>query len=88
MKWFFVLYYLLVNLMAFIEYGRDKYKAVHAQWRISENRLLGYAVFGGGMGALLGMIRFHHKTRKFRFWIVNSFMIIIHVGIWIGLSEI
>ena len=64
------LYYLLaVNLLAFITYGIDKYKARHNHWRVREASLLLLAALGGSIGALLAMKVFRHKTqhKKFRF---------------------
>ena len=43
-------YYLLaINVVAFIMYGIDKYKAKKAKWRISEATLLLLAVLGGSI---------------------------------------
>ena len=50
-----VYYILCVNVLTFIIYGVDKWKASHAQWRIPEATLLGLAVIGGSFGAWLGM---------------------------------
>jgi uncharacterized membrane protein YsdA (DUF1294 family) len=64
------LYYLFaVNGLAFILYGIDKYKAVRHQWRIPESTLLLMAVLGGGIGSIMGMKGWRHKTQhlKFRF---------------------
>ncbi len=64
------LYYLLaVNLLTFITYGIDKYKARHNHWRVREASLLLLAALGGSIGALLAMKVFRHKTqhKKFRF---------------------
>ena len=64
------LYYLLaVNLLTFISYGIDKWKARHNRWRIPEATLLLFAALGGSIGALLAMRVFRHKTqhRKFRY---------------------
>ena len=64
------LYYLIgVNLLTFIAYGIDKYKAKHKHWRISEASLLLLAILGGSPAAMLAMYLFHHKTRhkKFRY---------------------
>ena len=64
------LYYILaVNLMTFITYGIDKYKARHNRWRVREASLLLLAALGGSIGALLAMKVFRHKTqhKKFRF---------------------
>ena len=59
----YLAYYLLViNAVAFIMYGIDKYKAKKAKWRISEARLLLLAVLGGSIGAWMGMKVWHHKT--------------------------
>ncbi|MDY3775407.1 MAG: DUF1294 domain-containing protein, partial [Eubacterium sp.] len=38
--------YILCNIIAFIIYGIDKWKAVHHKWRIPEATLLLIAVFG------------------------------------------
>ena len=59
----------VVNAVAFIMYGIDKYRARNAKWRIPEATLLMLAVVGGSVGAWLGMKAWHHKTRhgKFRY---------------------
>lgn len=61
-----VLFWLLVgyNLVVFLTYALDKWKARRGDWRISEATLLLMAVCMGGPGALLGMRLLHHKTRK------------------------
>ena len=53
-----------VNIIAFLMYGADKYRATRKKWRIPEKVLIGIALCGGSAGALLGMYVFHHKTRK------------------------
>ena len=65
-------YYLLaINVVAFIMYGIDKYKAKKAKWRIPEATLLLLAVLGGSIGAWMGMKVWHHKTmhKKFKYGI-------------------
>lgn len=65
-------YYLLaINVVAFIMYGIDKYKAKKARWRIPEATLLLLAVLGGSIGAWMGMKVWHHKTmhKKFKYGI-------------------
>ena len=65
-------YYLLaINVVAFIVYGIDKYKAKKAKWRIPEATLLLLAVLGGSVGAWMGMKVWHHKTmhKKFKYGI-------------------
>lgn len=57
----------VVNAVAFIMYGIDKYRARNAKWRIPEATLLMLAVVGGSVGAWLGMKAWHHKTRHMKF---------------------
>ena len=68
----YLAYYLLgINAVTFIVYGIDKYKAKKAKWRIPEAILLLLAVFGGSIGAWMGMKVWHHKTmhKKFKYGI-------------------
>ena len=60
-------YLIIVNLIAFFLYGIDKGKAKRGKWRISEKTLIGIAVIGGSIGAVLGMQVFRHKTRHWYF---------------------
>ena len=67
-----IAYYLIaLNVVTFLVYGLDKWKAKKSKWRIREAALLGLAVLGGSIGAWLGMKVWHHKTmhKKFRYGI-------------------
>jgi len=67
-----VIYYLIIiNIVTFLVYGIDKWKARKAMWRVREASLLMLAVLGGSIGAWLGMKVWHHKTqhKKFRYGI-------------------
>ncbi|NEW61766.1 DUF1294 domain-containing protein [Granulicatella sp. zg-ZJ] len=66
--WLFFFY----NLFVFLLMGIDKYKAVYKKYRISEKILLLLFLFGGGIGGLSGMIMFHHKIRKWYFYLCAS----------------
>ena len=79
-----ILYYLIgVNVLAFLVYGIDKWRAKKGKWRISEATLLLLAVIGGSLGAWLGMKVWHHKTmhKKFKYGIPAIIIIqIILIG--------
>ena len=65
-----ILYILIaINVLTFLVYGIDKWKAKQGSWRISEATLLTLAIIGGSLGALLGMKMWHHKTmhKKFKY---------------------
>ncbi|MBR1757681.1 MAG: DUF1294 domain-containing protein [Lachnospiraceae bacterium] len=74
--------YGLVNLAVFILYGVDKSKAKRGKWRIPERTLLIAAVFGV-IGALLGMLFFHHKTKKAKFSLGVPAILVIEVVIFL-----
>ena len=65
----FLGYLLLINLLLFILMGMDKRAAKRKKWRIPERRLLTLGIIGGGIGGILGMIVFHHKTHRIYFTI-------------------
>lgn len=56
--------YLLVNLVSFITYYRDKRLAERLAWRIPEKRLLTIAFFGpfGAFAAMRMFLSLRHST--------------------------
>ncbi len=74
-----LIFYLIINLLAFMLYGIDKKKAQKQVWRIPEKSLFLTAFLGGAFGALLGMQVFHHKTKKNYFWILNILALGLHL---------
>ena len=76
-----ICYLLAVNIVTFLLYGIDKYKAKKNQWRISEATLLTMAAIGGSIGAWTGMRIWHHKTmhKKFKYGI--PLIIILQVAL-------
>lgn len=45
----------------------DKKKAIKKAYRIPEKNLLFICVLGGSLGMLIGMYKFHHKTKHNKF---------------------
>lgn len=66
-----LIYLLAANIVTFMVFGIDKYKAKRGLWRIPEASLLTMAVIGGSIGAWLGTKVWHHKTlhKKFKYGI-------------------
>jgi uncharacterized membrane protein YsdA (DUF1294 family) len=77
-----ILYYFLtvINLVTFIVYGIDKYKAQHNKWRISEATLLWLAAAGGALGAFAGMQIFRHKTKHKKFIIIVPLLMVLWIA--------
>lgn len=83
-----VCYLLAVNAITFIVFGIDKYKAVKGRWRVSEKALLIWAIMGGSVGALLGMMVWHHKTRHKKFYIGVPVIIMIQGLLYLACERI
>ncbi|MBC9824869.1 DUF1294 domain-containing protein [Carnobacterium inhibens] len=64
---FLWIYLLLCNSLLFVLMRVDKQKAIKHQWRIPEKTLLFLDLIGGGIGGILGMRLFRHKTTKISF---------------------
>ena len=80
-----ICYLLAVNIVTFLLYGIDKYKAKKGKWRISEATLLTMAAIGGSIGAWAGMRLWHHKTmhKKFKYGI--PIIIIMQIAVCVYL---
>ncbi|QSX40143.1 cold shock and DUF1294 domain-containing protein [Shewanella cyperi] len=59
--------YLLLSLLAYAVYAKDKSAALAGDWRISEGHLLLWALLGGWPGALIARHHLSHKSRKLSF---------------------
>ncbi len=80
-----LIYLAAVNLVTFVMYGIDKYKAKKAKWRIPEATLLLLAAIGGSIGAWTGMQVWHHKTlhKKFKYGVPIIFLLQIALTIYL-----
>jgi len=76
-----IIYLIIINIISFLLYGLDKYKAIKQAWRIPESLLLTISLLGGSTGSILGMIIFRHKTKKIKFKICNTLFLLIHIYI-------
>ena len=85
-------YLLVMNLVTFFVFGFDKWKAKYKEKhetarRVPERTLFLLAAIGGGVGALLGMQVWHHKTlhKSFRFGIpaILILQIVIPAGLYL-----
>ncbi len=74
-------YIFAINVVAFLYYGIDKFFAGNDMFRVPEKVLLSLAFVGGSIGALIGMILFHHKTKKASFQVWFWILIIAQIGI-------
>lgn len=83
--WILLSYVLVINVVTFILYGVDKWKSRRAAWRIPEATLIRFALWGGSIGALIGIRVWHHKTlhAKFRYGIPA--ILLLHIALTVAI---
>lgn len=64
---FYLLWLCVMSVITFFVMGSDKRRAKQGARRVPEARLFLLALLGGGVGGLLGMYVFRHKTRHLQF---------------------
>jgi len=76
------------SLTAFVAFGFDKLSAIAHWLRVPEWVLIGLALAGGTIGAVLAMLVFRHKTAKrsfqWRFWLAVALQALL-AGSYIAL---
>lgn len=80
-----IIYLVAINLITFLVMWLDKRKAKKGRWRIPENTLLLFVLLGGGIGGIVGMYVFHHKTQKAKFVIGFPVILICEILIIIAI---
>lgn len=73
------------NLIVFLLYAVDKWKAATGRWRISEAALLACTFLLGGLGGVLGMAVARHKTRHLKFRLLVPLALVIQTGLLVWL---
>lgn len=59
-----IIYFVIINIIAFLAMWIDKKRSKKGQWRIKEKTLFTLVLLGGGIGGIAGMYMFRHKTQK------------------------
>ena len=69
----------VMNTISFVLMGHDKRSAQKGKWRVSEKTLFLAAACFGGLGGVLGMKVFHHKTKHWYFRVFFPMLLVIQV---------
>ena len=83
-----IIYFIVINVIAFITMWYDKRQAIKGNFRVSEKTLFILAIFLGGIGIYLGMYTFRHKTKHLKFTIGIPVVICINIATIIYLIKI
>jgi len=73
------LYWVVLSLSAFHAFRADKRLAEKGLRRTPESQLWLVSVFGGGVGALVGMRRYRHKTKKLAFRLFVPLLALVQI---------
>ncbi len=76
---YFIIYLIVINLIAFLAMYIDKRRARYGKWRIPEQTLFVLALMGGSIGSIAGMYTFRHKTKKLRFVVGFPVILIMQI---------
>ena len=80
--------WLCLNGFIFLLYGLDRLKAKRGKWRVPERTLLTGTWAMGGVGALMGMKVFHHKTKHLSFRISAIGGTIVSLAVMLALTYV
>ena len=70
-----------MNVASLALMGHDKKMARQGKWRVPEKMLFLVTACFGGLGGVLGMKVFHHKTRHWYFKVVFPVLLIIQIAV-------
>ena len=59
-----LVWYLVIGIVTFFVYAKDKRAAINGNWRVPEKTLHAFSVAGGWLGALIAQDKLRHKTQK------------------------
>ena len=71
----------VMNVVSFALMGIDKRRARRGAWRISEKALFLTTACFGGLGGVLGMKVFHHKTQHWYFRVFFPVLLVLQIAI-------
>ena len=71
----------VMNVVSFALMGIDKLRARRGAWRISEKALFLTTACFGGLGGVLGMRVFHHKTQHWYFRVFFPVLLVLQIAI-------
>ena len=69
----------IMNIVSFCLMGYDKKRARQGKWRVSEKMLFLATACFGGLGGILGMNVFHHKTKHWYFRVFFPMLLVIQI---------
>ncbi|CAH6817455.1 conserved hypothetical protein [Vibrio chagasii] len=76
-------WYLVIGVVTFFVYAKDKRAAINGNWRVPEKTLHIFSVVGGWLGALIAQDKLRHKTQKQPFRAIYWLTVVINVAAFV-----
>ena len=76
-----VVFVAIMNVLSFTLMGHDKRFARQGKWRVPEKRLFLATACFGGLGGVLGMKVFHHKTQHWYFKVFFPVLLVLQIAL-------
>lgn len=76
-------WYLVIGVVTFFVYAKDKRAAINGNWRVPEKTLHIFSVAGGWLGALIAQDKLRHKTQKQPFRAIYWLTVVINVAAFV-----
>ncbi len=80
LSWLVVGWYVVLGLITYIMYAKDKAAAQSGDWRTSESTLHVLSALGGWVGALLAQTYLRHKSQKPEFRVTYYLTVVINMA--------
>lgn len=81
LSWAVVGWYVLIGVVTYAMYAKDKSAAQQGTWRTPESSLHLLSILGGWVGAMLAQNYLRHKTQKSEFRLVYYLTVIINLAL-------
>ncbi|MBY7728814.1 DUF1294 domain-containing protein [Vibrio splendidus] len=78
-----LVWYLVVGVVTFFVYAKDKRAAINSNWRVPEKTLHILSVAGGWLGALIAQDKLRHKTQKQPFRSIYWLTVAMNVAVFV-----
>ncbi|MEZ8253256.1 DUF1294 domain-containing protein [Vibrio splendidus] len=75
-----LVWYLVIGVVTFFVYAKDKRAAINGNWRVPEKTLHTFSVAGCWLGALIAQEKLRHKTQKQPFRSIYWLTVVINVA--------
>lgn len=80
LNWLVVAWYVLIGIVTFLLYAKDKRAAQNNEWRTPESTLHLLSIAGGWVGAMVAQTYLRHKSKKSEFRMIYYLTVVVNMA--------